>query len=102
VDERHIDFTLKKGIQFTGGFGELTAEDVKFSFERIADPKNESPYRDDWAALDRVEVKDPYAGTIVLKEPFAPCGRSAWCAGWAGSCSFTTEPPAMSGPYVLV
>ena len=32
VDERHIDFTLRKGIQFTGGFGELTAEDVKFSF----------------------------------------------------------------------
>ena len=72
VDERHIDFTLRKGIQFTGGFGELTAEDVKFSFERMADPKNESPYKDDWAVLDRVEVKDPYSGTIVLKEPFAP------------------------------
>ncbi|MGH6917448.1 MAG: ABC transporter substrate-binding protein, partial [Geminicoccaceae bacterium] len=72
VDDTHIDFTLKKGIQFTGGFGELTAEDVKYSFERIADPKNESPYRDDWAVLDRVEVKDPYNGTIVLKEPFAP------------------------------
>ena len=72
VDDAHIDFTLRQGIQFTGGFGELTAEDVKYSFERIADPKNESPYRDDWAVLDRVEVKDPYNGTIVLKEPFAP------------------------------
>ena len=59
VDDTHIDFTLRKGIQFTGGFGELTAEDVKYSFERIADPKNESPYRDDWVVLDRVEVKDP-------------------------------------------
>ena len=72
VDDTHIDFTLRKGIQFTGGFGELTADDVKYSFERIADPKNESPYRDDWVVLDRVEVKDPYSGTIVLKEPFAP------------------------------
>jgi F0F1-type ATP synthase delta subunit len=26
VDERHIEFTLRKGIQFTGGFGELTAK----------------------------------------------------------------------------
>jgi peptide/nickel transport system substrate-binding protein len=56
VDERHI----KKGIRFTGGLGELTADDVKFSFEQIAEPNNESPYKDDWAALDRVEVKDPY------------------------------------------
>ena len=109
---RHIDFTLRKGIQFTGGFGELTAEDVKFSFERIADPKNESPYKDDWAVLDRVEVKDPYSGTIVLKEPFAPLvddqpgarlgldrleARRSKPAGG----KFTTEPPATSGPYVL-
>jgi peptide/nickel transport system substrate-binding protein len=111
LDERHIDFTLKKGIRFTGGFGELTAEDVKFSFERMADPKNQSPYKDDWAALDRVEVKDPYAGTIVLKEPFAPlwtislvrgsgCIMSRKAIEQAGG-RFTTGPPAMSGPYVL-
>ena len=111
VDERHIEFTLKKGIRFTGGFGELTAEDVKFSFERIADPKNESPYKDDWAVLDRVEVKDPYAGTIVLKEPFAPLWSISLVRGSGCIMSrkaleqvggrFTTEPPAMSGPYVL-
>jgi peptide/nickel transport system substrate-binding protein len=111
VDDTHIDFTLRKGIQFTGGFGELTAEDVKYSFERIADPKNESPYKDDWAALDRVDVRDPYAGTIVLKEPFAPlwsislvrgsgCIMSKKALEQAGG-RFTTEPPAMSGPYVL-
>jgi peptide/nickel transport system substrate-binding protein len=112
TDERHIDFTLRKGIQFTGGFGELTADDVKFSFERIADPKNESPYRDDWAVLDRVELKDdPYSGTIVLKEPFAPLWTISLVRGSGGIMSrkaleqvggkFTTEPPAMSGPYVL-
>ena len=111
VDERHIDFTLRKGIQFTGGFGELTAEDVKFSFERMADPKNESPYKDDWAVLDRVEVKDPYSGTIVLKEPFAPLWTISLVRGSGSIVSkkaveaaggkFTTEPPATSGPYVL-
>jgi peptide/nickel transport system substrate-binding protein len=111
VDERHIDFTLRQGIQFTGGFGELTADDVKFSFERMADPKNESPYRDDWAVLDHVDVKGPYAGTIVLKESFAPlwsislvrgsgCIMSRKALEQAGG-NFTTAPPAMSGPYVL-
>src|SRR6516225_5022487 len=27
-----VDFTLKPGQMFTGGFGEMTADDVKFSF----------------------------------------------------------------------
>ncbi|WP_204310922.1 hypothetical protein, partial [Stenotrophomonas maltophilia] len=31
-----IEFTLKPGQMFTDGFGEMTAEDVKFSFERFA------------------------------------------------------------------
>jgi peptide/nickel transport system substrate-binding protein len=69
------DFTLKQGIQFHGDYGELTAEDVKFSFERIAGltkPKLESPYSGDWAALKEVKVKDKYSGTVVLKDPFAP------------------------------
>ncbi|RWK27369.1 twin-arginine translocation signal domain-containing protein, partial [Mesorhizobium sp.] len=33
VDATHIRFRLKKGIKFTGDYGELTAKDVKFSFE---------------------------------------------------------------------
>ena len=69
------DFTLKKGVEFQGGYGELTAEDVKFSFERIAGltrPKLDSPYASDWAALKQVEVKDKYSGTVVLKHTYAP------------------------------
>ena len=111
VDDRNIRFRLRKGIKWTGGFGELTAEDVKYSFERIADPKNDSPYKDDWAVLDRVEVQDPHSGTIVLKEPFAPLWsislvRGSGCivckkAVEAAGGRFTTQPPATSGPYIL-
>ena len=46
----------------------MTAEDVKYSFERVIDPKMESPYAGDWAALDHVEVTDELSGVIVLKE----------------------------------
>ena len=35
VDEKTIEFTLKKGMKWEGGYGEVTAEDVKFSFERF-------------------------------------------------------------------
>lgn len=69
------DFRLKKGIQFHGGYGEMTAEDVKFSFERIAGltkPNIESTYQADWSALEEVKVTGKYTGTVVLKQPFAP------------------------------
>ena len=35
-DGLKVDFKLKEGVQFHKGYGEVTAEDVKFSFERIA------------------------------------------------------------------
>jgi peptide/nickel transport system substrate-binding protein len=68
-------FTLKEGIQFHGGYGELTAEDVKYSYERIAgltDPPLESTYAGDWAALEEVEVTGDHSGVIRLSEPYAP------------------------------
>src|SRR5688500_11489761 len=64
-----VSFALRPGIMFTNGFGEMTADDVKFSYERIADPAQASEYADDMAQLDHVEVTDRYSGVIVLKEP---------------------------------
>jgi peptide/nickel transport system substrate-binding protein len=71
-DGLQIDFKLREGVQFQGGYGELTAEDVKFSFERYLDEELASPYKDDWASLDHVEVTGKYTGSIIMKEPFAP------------------------------
>jgi len=70
-DGREITFWLRKGIQFHHEYGEMTAEDVKFSFERIIDPKNASPENVSWSALDHVEVIDRYTVKLVLKEPSA-------------------------------
>ena len=67
-----ISFTLEPGRQFHGGFGELTAEDVRFSFERFRDklPNGKLPTQSkDWDALDHVEVTDKYSGRIILKSP---------------------------------
>ena len=70
-DNKKIYFELKKGIKFHEGYGELTAEDVKYSFERIIDPEENSEYKSDWKQLDHVEVTGKYSGTIVLKKPLA-------------------------------
>src|SRR2546429_1948743 len=48
-----VDFRLKEGIMFTGNYGELTAEDVKFSYERFnpaGGPRAQNA--GDWAQLE--------------------------------------------------
>lgn len=67
-----IDFTLKQGVQFHGGYGEMTMDDVKFSIERAAGllPDVETTsITAFFTALDSVEVIDDYTGRLVLKEP---------------------------------
>jgi peptide/nickel transport system substrate-binding protein len=105
-DPTHIDFTLKQGLMWSGGNGEFTSEDVKFSFDRMA----ESEWKGNFTAYDSVEIKDKYNGTIVLKNAFAPFMVTTLAAGTgtiickkaveAVGGKFTTEMPATCGPYL--
>ncbi|MHB1928174.1 MAG: ABC transporter substrate-binding protein [Acidimicrobiales bacterium] len=113
-DGLRFHFTLKKGIAWQKGYGEVQASDVKFSYERIAGlttPKVNSPYAGDWSALETVQVNGPYEGTIVLKQPFAPIMHSTLPATsgkilpekavTALGKKFPTNPVG-SGPYEFV
>lgn len=109
IDPVTIKFTLRDGMTWSGGHGPVTAEDVKFSYERIADPATASPWAYQFESLDRVEVIDIGVGLIRLKQP----NPAIWVATlpyYGGhilsvrACdgvTFTTEPPAMCGPYLL-
>jgi peptide/nickel transport system substrate-binding protein len=112
-DGKSYKFTLKKGIPFHRDFGEVTAADVKFSYERIAGiskPDINSSYKSDWSALEKVDVVDKYSGVIVLKGPFAPLMRTTLplSSGWILSKtaveqlgkSYPTQPVG-SGPYEM-
>lgn len=111
TDPTHIDFTLMDGLVWSNGHGPVTADDVKFSFERMIDPKLDSPYKGDWEVLDHVEVKDDKSGTIVLKAPFPPLWNVGLVFGSgkivsrkaveAAGGRFDTKPPAQSGRYLL-
>lgn len=103
------DFRLKPGQQFTDGYGEITADDVKFSFERHLDPALKAINAPDLGPLSHVEVHDRYSGTFVLRSPYAAFTTIA-VAGSTGSIlsraavadvggSYTTQPPCCSGPY---
>lgn len=68
-DPTNITLTLRKGVMFQNG-EELTAEDVKFSFERIQDPKvgasSAGVFRD-----IKVEAPDKYTVKMTLPRPNA-------------------------------
>ena len=60
-------FKLKKGVQFHKGFGELTAEDVKFSFERQISRAPGTRFGVNLEVIKSIEVVDPYTVQIALK-----------------------------------
>jgi peptide/nickel transport system substrate-binding protein len=66
-----VDFKLRQGVKWQRGYGELTTDDVKFSFERFQDPKLAAAYADDFKALDHVEIVSKYEAKLILKEPQA-------------------------------
>ena len=111
LDDVTIKFTLKKGIPWSNGFGEMSSEDVKYSYERIAGVTGlAADTQFDWGSLKEVEIIDELTGVIHLKEPFAPLWGSTLpnvsghivckkAVEQLPEKRFTTQPPAESGPY---
>src|SRR5213592_2794539 len=60
-------FKLKKGVQFHKGFGELTAEDVKFSFERQINRGPGLRYGVMLDVIKSIEIVNPHTVQIALK-----------------------------------
>ncbi len=67
ADQLAWTFKLRKGVQFHGGYGELTADDVVFSLTKAAE-KSTSSAAKEYTALQSVEAVDPYTVKITLKE----------------------------------
>ncbi|MEJ2171813.1 MAG: ABC transporter substrate-binding protein [Woeseiaceae bacterium] len=109
VDDTHYAFRLKRGQMFSNGFGEMTADDVKFSYERVIDPDLNAINAPDMGTLSHVEVHDRYSGTIVLKSPYAafvPIAAASYGilsreAVTSVGGRFSVRPPCCSGPYLF-
>lgn len=64
-------FHLREGVQFHRNFGELTAEDVKFSYERVLNPATASPWRADLRSIASITTAGKYTVVIRLSAPNA-------------------------------
>ncbi len=66
-DYRTYTFYLRKGKLFHNG-REMVADDVKYSFQRIMDPKTGSPVRALFNNVDQIEVIDKYTVRFRMKK----------------------------------
>ncbi len=71
VNTTTLEFKLRKGVKFQDG-SDFTADDVKYTLDRVADEKNAAPNRSKVGAIKDIQIADPYTVRIITKAPFAP------------------------------
>lgn len=64
-------FYLRKGVQWHRGFGEVTAKDVVWTYERIKDEALGSAYRPDLSLINTIEAVDDYTVKFTFIKPSA-------------------------------
>ncbi|NPA15192.1 MAG: peptide-binding protein [Deferribacteres bacterium] len=105
---RVIVFHLRKGVLWQDG-KPFTARDVKFTYEKLVDPKVATPYSGDFELIKKFEVIDDYTVRITYKYPFAPA-LSSWTMGIIPEHLLKNEDlnttgfnrhPVGTGPFIL-
>lgn len=110
-DAKVYTFKLRDGVTWHKDFGAFTSDDVKFSFERVLDPKTGSAYRGQIAdIIEAVEAPDPSTVRFVLSSPNAEFLHkvTAFNHGWIVSRKAVTQlgdkynlNPVGTGPFVF-
>jgi peptide/nickel transport system substrate-binding protein len=77
-------FKLRKGVKFHHGFGEFTAEDVKYSFERQIRREKGMRFAKNLEVIKDITIIDPYTVRITLKayDPVFPLRMAGYQQGY--------------------
>lgn len=108
LDERTWQIEIRQGVKFHDGV-DLTAEDVKYSIDRILDPGKQSPQAANLSAIQEVLLVGQFQLQIVTKQPYPVLpARLAnlrivpkHYVEQVGDLEFSQQPIG-SGPYMFV
>jgi len=104
-------FHLRPNLKWSDG-QPLTADDAKFTFDLIRDPKNASPFKSNFNLVSSIEAPDPLTLKVTLTAPSCPFLLNSMTQGilpkhaLANSPDllkddFNVNPTAGSGPFVF-
>lgn len=71
-----IIFHLRRDVKWHDGTP-FTASDVRFTCEKLVDPKVPTPYSGDFKKVESLEVIDDYTVKVTYREVFSP-GLASW------------------------
>lgn len=99
-------FHLRRGVTFHDG-QPFTAADVKFTIDRLYDPKTASPQLAWWPKpKPELTIVDDHTVRVKLQAPYAPFLRSVWLTAIlphkAGANPDFLQKPIGTGPFKFV
>lgn len=113
VNSTTWQFKLRRGVKFHNG-EPFDAGAVKFSVERMLNPKQGSPHRGLISIIDHVDVVDTFTANVVTQQPF-PLLPQRMASGVCGTISIVpphylaqvgdsgfAAKPVGTGPYKFV
>jgi peptide/nickel transport system substrate-binding protein len=90
-------FQLRKGVQFHGGRGELTAEDVRFTFAAIAKEGSANSLATEFRLIKSMEVEGPHTLTVRFEQPSVVFGNKITQGLFASSAFIQSKKHVESG-----
>jgi peptide/nickel transport system substrate-binding protein len=90
-------FQIRKGVQFHGGRGELTAEDVRYTFAEIAKEGSANSLATEFRLIKTMEVEGPHALTVRFEQPSVVFGNKVTQGLFASSAFIQSKKHVESG-----
>ncbi len=104
ISPTEIVFHLRRAIHFSNG-RELTARDVKYTFDFVMDRKNRSPKAGGLQQLARIDALDDHTIKMNTRGPYAPALEMAMLGvvpdGTPARGSDEMDAPSGTGPFKL-